>query len=63
MILDPNSPAVRKLIIGIEGYIEKKRDGLERQHKTQDETQFLRGEIKAYRHVLEILTDTGDETE
>lgn len=63
MALDQHSPDVRNLIRDIEGAIEKKRDGLERPNKTQDDTQFMRGEIKAYRHVLGILTDTGDEME
>lgn len=59
MPLDKHHPDVSSFLRDIEERIERKRDGLERVQKTDIETAFMRGEIKAFRAVLQII-DTGD---
>lgn len=63
MALDRHSPDVANFVRELERRIEKKRDGLERKDKTLEDTLFIRGEIKAYRQVIAIVTPTGETDE
>jgi len=59
--MDRFDPAVRLHIEKIEGLIEQKRDALERPNKTETETAFLRGYIKALRFIILDLTGDPDD--
>ena len=63
MALDRHSPDVANFVRELETRIEKKRDGLERRDKSLEDTLFLRGEIKAYRQVIEMITLDKGETD
>ena len=59
--MDKYDPRVRQFLKGIDEDLEKKRNALERPNKTETETAFLRGYIKALRDITASITRDPDE--
>lgn len=62
-LLDKHSPAVRQFVRELEDEIESKRTALERKGKDPTETEFIRGEIKAFRTVLNKIYGDPDDND
>lgn len=61
--MDKFDPRVRHFLNDLDEELEKKRSALERPNKTETETAFLRGYIKAVRDISDSITRDPDEDE
>lgn len=61
--MDKFNPAVRQFVQDVEALVETKRNALERKGKDPVETEFVRGEIKSFRYILNKINGDPDEND